>query len=140
MEALSLLRQCTMARKTAREEKDYYVFGHRRVPKDTPTAWKSQVQSEVRAPCGVCVREGGGREGRERPCCSTHFLLAGDLFFSPRAGGGHALTPTYCSHEVVCLLNKYHTSTRRGFVQLRRQNERRITRERENRTESNRTE
>lgn len=47
MEALSLLRQCTMARKTVREEKDYYVFGHRRVPKDTPTAWKSQVQSEV---------------------------------------------------------------------------------------------
>ncbi|CAM9697570.1 unnamed protein product [Ectocarpus sp. 13 AM-2016] len=46
MEALSLLRQCTMARKTVREEKDYYVFGHRRVPKDTPTAWKSQVQSE----------------------------------------------------------------------------------------------
>lgn len=48
MEALSLLRQCTMARKTPREEKDYYVFGHRRIPKDTPTAWKSQVQSEVR--------------------------------------------------------------------------------------------
>lgn len=47
MEALTLLRQCTMARKTVREEKDYYVFGHRRVPKDTPTAWKSQVQSEV---------------------------------------------------------------------------------------------
>eukprot|EP00752_Nemacystus_decipiens_P001548 g1516.t1 len=46
MEALSLLRQCTMARKTVREEKDYYVFGHRRFPKDTPTAWKSQVQSE----------------------------------------------------------------------------------------------
>ena len=57
MEALSLLRQCTMARKTVREEKDYYVFGHRRIPKDTPTAWKSQVQSEVseasalRGPC-----------------------------------------------------------------------------------------
>lgn len=57
MEALSLLRQCTMARKTAREEKDYYVFGHRRVPKDTPTAWKSQVQSEVRV--RMCVRMAG---------------------------------------------------------------------------------
>ena len=47
MEALSLLRQWTMARKTVKEDKEYYVFGHRRVPKDTPTAWKSQVQSEV---------------------------------------------------------------------------------------------
>lgn len=59
MEALSLLRQCTMARKTVREEKDYYVFGHRRVPKDTPTAWKSQVQSEV----SVCRRRRRGGEG-----------------------------------------------------------------------------
>ena len=47
MEALMLLRQCTMARKIVREDKDHYVFGNRRVPKGTPTAWKSQMQSEV---------------------------------------------------------------------------------------------
>lgn len=59
MEALTLLRQWTMARKTPKEEKDYYVFGHRRVPKDTPTAWKSQVQSEV----GSWGVVGNGGEG-----------------------------------------------------------------------------
>jgi len=51
MEALVLLRQCTMARETVREEKDFYVFGQKRVPKDTPTAWKSQVLSEVSHLC-----------------------------------------------------------------------------------------
>lgn len=42
-----MLRQCTMGRKTAKSDGDYFVFGHRRLPKDTPTAWKSQVGNEV---------------------------------------------------------------------------------------------
>lgn len=48
MEALSLLRQYTMGGKKIREDGDYFIFGHRRIPKDTRTAWKSQVGSEVR--------------------------------------------------------------------------------------------
>lgn len=53
MEVLTLLRQCTMSRKTAKEDGNYYMLGHRRVPKDAPTAWKSQVGNEVRTQ--LCV-------------------------------------------------------------------------------------
>lgn len=61
MEALTLLRQYTMARKKAKEDGNYYVFGHRKVPKDTPTAWKSAVGSEVSPAfiCGFLVRHLG---------------------------------------------------------------------------------
>lgn len=48
MEALSLLRQYTMGGKKIRQDGDYFIFGYRRIPKDTRTAWKSQVGSEVR--------------------------------------------------------------------------------------------
>lgn len=72
MEALSLLRQCTMARKTAREEKDYYVFGHRRVPKDTPTAWKSQVQSEVSHGRASTTKRAGEKYGGSRASAGLH--------------------------------------------------------------------
>ncbi|CAN0423693.1 unnamed protein product [Ascophyllum nodosum] len=46
MEALSLLRAYTMGGKHIKNDGEYFVFGHRRVPKDTPTAWKSQVGGE----------------------------------------------------------------------------------------------
>ncbi|CAN0357296.1 unnamed protein product, partial [Phaeothamnion confervicola] len=47
MEALQLLREWGMKGETPVEEDDCYVFGEKRLPKTTPTPWRSRANANV---------------------------------------------------------------------------------------------